>query len=737
MKIVNKLGLLFSVGAMLGGLTLPAFAQQGSQGGILLEEIIVTSQRREESVQDIPVAVTALSADQLEIRQVSNFADLQYQIPNINMSKNTGTSTGARIFLRGVGEDESRPTADPAIGTYVDGVYLGRAIGGLFDLMDVERVEVLRGPQGTLYGRNSNGGAIKFVSKAPQTDENTLDLKLTAGSDGLLGFRAVGNLAISDSTAIRATVLSEKRDGFFTLNPNGDFANLAGTEVGEKDVAAFRIALLHDFSEDWSLSLAFDHTNDESDPTPDSANPGDDADNNIYTVEPIGTTVCSAALPAAFLQLGCFSAYAADVETQGLTMNITGGIGDFTFNSITARRELDDSLATRIGFTYFQETDQEQFSQEFTLSSNYDGAFNFVTGLYYYDESIDFEAVFAGSPSGINIETEALAAFFQSTFDFSDTLSLTTGIRYTDETKDPDAFQINTFLPTTPRGTQTQSADFTNTSYKIALDNQFTENVMGYVSYSTGFKSGGWSPDCFQAVNGPSPGCFRAVQEEEVAVVELGLRSDLFDGRLRLNATYFANAYDGLQIAASVPGLGFTRFNVNEAEINGFEFEAVLQATDNLAFTANLGLLDTEYTDLDLDQAGGLTNGGATPACGGVVSIECAKTLTMKFAGDYKGAIGVVHTADLAGGELITSLDVSFEDDHYSLVANDPAHSLIDVGAMINARVAYKPDNGNWNLALWGKNLGDEQVARATSGGSFTTYAGDPLTWGVDVGFSF
>ncbi len=702
-------------------------AQQSEQTVTLeLEEIVVTSQRREASLQEVPAAITALSFADLEDKQIGDILDLQYAVPNISLATNTGTASGARIFLRGVGEDESRATAEPAIGIYVDGIYIGRQVGALFDLVDLERLEVLRGPQGTLYGRNSNGGAIRLISKEPSTEENTYFLGGTAGSDGRFDVKASANVILGENTALRASIINKTRDGFHTLNPNGDFANLAGTNVGEIDTTAFRVALAHSFNDAWSAKLIVDSTQDDSDPVPDSAAAGNDGDNNVFTIEPIGDTVCSSFVPAAFLPIGCFSDYRSEVESSGVSLQVTGELAGFTVNSLTGYRELEDDLSTRIGFPFTQQTDQDQFSQEYTISSNYDGPFNFVAGAYFFTEDVQLDSVFI-FPFSINVETEAIAAFFESNYQLTDSLNLTTGIRFTDETKDLDAAG---FVPGGPL-TRVETVDFSNTTFKIGLNNQFNDNLMGYATISTGFKSGGWSPDCFSPV-----ACFLPVDEETLDSFELGFRADFFNDRLRLNGTYFFNVYEDLQIGATVPDIGFTRFNTNEAEIDGFEFESIFRASENLTFTATLGTISAEYTELSLQQAGGLTNNGATPACNGEVSIQCALGLELKNAPSFKGTLGVAYAQPLASGTLTFGLDFSFEDESFSLVANGPPHALTDPGTLVDARLIYESNN-NWRVAIWGKNLGDEEFSRASTGASFTQYAADPLTWGIDVGVNF
>ncbi len=720
---MNNRKLRLSIAVPLVAALLPsmsAFAQ--------IEEIIVTAQRREATLQEVPASVTALGAGALETKQITNVRDLQLQIPNLNIATNTGTASAARVFLRGIGEDESRGAVDQAVGIYVDDVFIGRSVGSLMDLVDLERVEVLRGPQGTLYGRNSNGGAIRLVSKKPDTEESNFEVGGTLGSDSRFDGQLKGNLALSDTTAIRASFLSRNRDGFHDLVPNGDFAG-QGRNVGEVSTNAFRVALYHEFSDAWSVNLSLDRTDDESDPIPDSAAPPNDADNNLFTIEPLTGTTCSGAAPANFQPIGCFTAYSSSVEAQGLGLNVTGAFDDYTFKSLTGYRDMEDSLASRIGFPYRQATDQEQLSQEFSVTSDLDGPMNFVAGLYLFSEEVQLNSTFVFDFS-VNVQTDAWAAFAHGTYDLSEALTLTAGLRYTDEERDVRASNL-TFETGAGLWSAIRELSYSKTTYNLALDYEFADGVMAYASFATGFKSGGASPDCFAPT-----ACFLPVDEEEVETFELGLRSDLLDDKLRLNLTYFFNTYEGLQIGATVPGLGFTRFNVNETEISGIELEAVLQPTENLTLNAILGWLDGEYTDVNDSQAGGLTNDGV-PCPGGVATIECALGLELKNAPEFKGTLGAVYTVPLTAGNLTFAADLAFEDDSWSLVANSPPHALTQVDTIINARVAFAPQDDRWQVALWGKNLTDEEYARAASAGSFTQYASPPLTFGVDARFRF
>lgn len=718
-----------------GALAAPGWAQEVTEdtNARRLGTVTVTAQRVEESQQDVPVAITVLNTAQLEDKQVQDILDLQAHIPNINVATNTGTASAARIFLRGVGEDESRGAVDQAVGIYVDGVYIGRSVGSLFDVVDLAGIEVLRGPQGTLYGRNTIGGAIKLTSVKPQF-ENGGESRVTIGNNGRYDLRGTGNLALGERTGFRLTGLLRERDGFHDVIPNGPIASQRRDGVGALHVLSARGSLYHEFDADWNVLIAVDHTLDRSDPIPDSVAPGNDADGNIFTIEPIPGSTCPATGGFLGFPIGCFNTYDQRLQATGLSAKVEGRLGGLDFTSITGYRELEDNLFTRIGNPYRQATDQSQLSQEFTLASTGDGPLGWLAGFYYWNEDSVLDTVFV-FPFSVGVETQSTAIFGQATYALTDRLNATGGLRYTDETKDLDARRLvapggATFTAGGVTFARNESTDFENLSYSIGADYRFNEQVLGYAKYATGFKSGGWSPDAFGAT-----AIFLPVREETLDSFEAGIKSDLTD-RVRLNAAAFFNKYEDLQIGATVPGLGFTRFNVEGAEISGLELEGVWQVSDNFQINGNLGLLSAEYTELTIPSAGGLTNNGASPACGGVVSIQCALGLELKNAPEYKATLGAVYTLPVAGGTFILSGDVTFEDDSWSLVANAPAHALIDAPTLVNLRGKYEADAG-WSVALWAKNATDEEYYRASSAGSFTTYASEPLTYGIDLGYRF
>ena len=708
-------------------LALSALGLSTTAGAQELEEITVTAQRREASLQEVPAAVTAISAEALVERQITNVRDIYSVVPNLDIATNTGTANAARIFLRGIGEDESRGAVDQAVGIYVDDVYIGRSVGSLLDLLDLERVEVLRGPQGTLYGRNSNGGAIKLVSRKPSTEGTDYQLGATIGSDGRIDGRFSGNWAVSDKTAVRASLLSRNRDGFHRVIPNGDFAG-QGREVGETKMFGARLSLTTELTDSWRLDVALDATQDDSDPIPDSRVPGADADNNIFTIEPEPGTTCSAMAPANFLPMGCFLAYGSEVETSGISAVFTGEFDSFTFRSLTGFRQMEDQLSTRIGFPFVQNTDQDQLSQEFTLTGT-SGSLDWVAGLYFFEEDVQLDSTFVFDFS-VRTETSAAALFAHGNYPVTDQLSISAGLRYTDEDRDVSSTNVS-FETGDGTWSADRSLDNSEATYTVSIDYDMNDDVMFYTSYSTGFKSGGASPDCFSPT-----ACFLPVENEEVATWELGMRSDLLDDAVRLNLTYFDSSYDNLQIGATVPGLGFTRFNVDETGISGVELESIVRFSDNFRINVTAGWLDGEYESVTLQQAGGLTNDGV-PCPGGVATVACALGLDLKNAPDFRGSIGALLTLPVADGSLDIGVDLAIQDDAFALVANSPPHALIEVDPLLNARIAYTPNDDRWQLALWGRNLTDEEYYRAASAAALTTYASPPLTWGLDAQIRF
>jgi len=735
------------------GLAQPALAQTSDEDADVRDarEIIVTAQRRSENLQDVPAAVTALSAEELDIRQISDTTDLQAQIPGVVISTGTGTANSARIFFRGIGEDESRGAIDPAVGIYVDNVYLGRTVGSLMDLLDLEQVEVLRGPQGTLYGRNTNGGAIKLTSKRPQLGETSFSGELGYGRYDRIQTRGTINLALSDGYAARIVGLYRERDGYFTLNPNGDFAAKAGTRVGDEKVFAMRASLYGEMGDRWSMRAIFDYTKDNSDPTPSSLaassdNPDvvTDRDGNIFTIEPAEGVTCSAATPPNFLPIGCFTDYSSSVETYGASLQLKGDYDRFSVSSITALRAMNDRLSSFISFPYFQRTKQDQFSQELLINTNFEGPFNLTAGAFYYEENVDLRYDFV-FPFENFVDTQSFAFFGQAQFKPTDALTLTAGLRWTTEDRD---FLGNAGGPLASFGSNVVGkVEDDNVTWTAKADYKLAEDILFYASFAKGFKTPGFSPDCFRP-----DACFKPVSKETVDSYEAGLRTQFWDRRMTFNITAFYNDYNDLQISGTLPTGAFTRINAGAARIQGVEVETRIEPTDGLTIYGNASYLDGEYRRLNFSQAALLSNStNTTPglACTNVSAapatseyeqqiIDCALGLELKNAPKFKLLGGFLYEYDLGMGTIFLGSDIAYEDDSFGLVANVPGTEQ-SPGTRIDARLGYRTDR--WRVTLWGKNLTDRAYYRANTFNTPTrqnqVFAAPPLTFGVDVGFTF
>lgn len=713
--------------------------------------IIVTAQRRAQNLQEVPAAVSALGTSDIALRQIEDTNDLQAQIPGVMITTGTGTSNSARIFFRGIGEDESRGAVDPAVGIYIDNVYLGRTVGSLIDLLDIEQVEVLRGPQGTLYGRNTNGGAIKFTSVRPKLGKNSVSAELGYGNYDRIQGRGTVNLALADSLALRVSGLYRERDGYFTLNPNGDFANRAGTRVGDEEVLALRGSLYGEMSDRWNVTAIFDYTKDNSDPIPSSlaassSNPAvvTDRDRNIFTIEPAPGVTCSAATPATRRPIGCFTDFSSSVESYGASIQLKGDYDSFTVTSITALRAMKDNLSSFVSFPYFQRTKQDQFSQELLVNLKPADPLNLTLGAFYYDEGVDLRYTFI-FPVENYVDTKSFALFGQAELDVTDALTLTGGLRWTTEDRD---FVGNAGGPLAAFGSNIRrKAETDNVTWTVKADYTIADGIMLYASYATGFKSPGFSSDCFNPT-----ACFRPVTEEKLDAIEAGVRTQFWDRRVTLNLTAFSNDYQDLQISGTLPNGAFTRINAGKARTRGVEMEAQIKPVDGLTLYGNASYLDAEYRKLDFQQAALLSNStNTTPglACTSVTAapgtpqyeaqvIECALGLKLKNAPEFKALFGFVYEVDVGPGTLFLGSDVAYEDDTFGLVANVPGTEQ-SPGTRIDARIGYRTDR--WRVTLWGKNLTDREYFRANTFNVPTrqnqVFAAPPLTFGVDVGFTF
>lgn len=679
----------------------PAIAS--SQERVALEEIVVTAERRAESLQTVPVSVTALGADALDERQVSNVIDIAGQVPNLRIEPVTGLSNAARIFLRGVGEDQSTPTTDSAIGLYVDGVYYPRTLGALFDFVDVERIEVLRGPQGTLYGRNTPGGAIKILTRDPGREASGI-FEVLGGDYDRVQLRGTIGGPIAESLRGSVSVLKNERDG------TSDNVTL-DRDVNRKDVLGARGKLIWDASEALELRLAADWTEDKSDVG-------------------VGTSAFAGA-PADLYVTAANADPGGYLRTRGAALTATWTAGSYVLTSITAWRDLqnrgllDNDAEARTILHFAFDADQSQWSQELTLNADW-GRTQAIFGLYWFTEENEYGSTnFIGSranpaapvgatPGFMTQDTESVAVFAQATYSVTDALRLTAGARYTWDEKDfTDSYPtLNRFFA--------PSEEWTAFTPRIAADYQATDDVFLFASWSKGYKAGGFNRSTVPVT------ALTPYDEEEVSSFEAGVKSQFLDDRLRANLTLFYNDYEDLQLSAFDPATNVSRrFNAAAATTQGVELELSIVPAAGLTAYAAVGYLDASYDEF-FDNVGG--------------QIVDVSDRDLKGAPEWSASGGFAWQLPLAvPGLLRLAADVSYRSRMENNVANTPIIATPDT-TLVNASLAWTSEDQRWTATLAGKNLTDEEyIGAGLFIGGLTTvlYPAEPRTWTVALRYSF
>ena len=576
--------------ALLLNPSLPAHAQ-GARAQ--LDEIVVTARKREETQQSVPVTLSTFGEELLELQQVVELQDLHLGIPNVTIVRNTGTNTGAQVYVRGVGQDDSAFTNEPTVGIYVDDVYIGRQIGAMIDLLDVERVEVLRGPQGTLYGRNSTGGAIKFVSVRPDPGEFSARAGVTVGSYDRLDVSGVVNVPlIEDTLALRVSGLSRDQRGWVRVV---DGANVeTGQRTNAIDTRAARALLRWIPSDSVLVDFGVDVAQDTSGP------------NQLIPTNCAGVNGQLEQCPLRFGE-GRAGVNVPDVNRfrgQGANLAVTWDLPGYTLRSISAYRSFNDELALDLTsnpafvFNLLQDLEQRQISQELQLNSNSDGALTWLVGAFGFREEVEQDAVFIGNRN-LDEQTATSYAFFGEVgYALTDALSLTVGARYSSDRKTIERafFGAGATTPTEVLNSASVLPNrLTNNEFtpKIAVDYQLADDQLLYFSFSQGYK-----PSGFAAARPISPEQLAAVVDtEKVDSWELGFKSEWLDNRLRTNVSAFLSSYDNLQLSI-LSGNG--AFFVDSADVRfwGVEVETAFQATENLFVYAIAGYLNDKYETL-------------------------------------------------------------------------------------------------------------------------------------------
>jgi iron complex outermembrane recepter protein len=713
-----------------------------------LEEIIVTARKREESLQDTPISVTALTADALEARNIETTKALGDFTPNLvsnNGSSVSGNNSAASYFIRGIGQIDFLLNTDPGVGLYLDEVYIARSMGSVLDLVDVERVEILRGPQGTLFGRNTIGGAIAIRSRPP-AEKPAFQGEIVAGSDDLIGGKVVVDLPLSDTLLTQVAASYDSRDGYVHRIEDG-------IDLGDIDGGSARAALRWLPGDAWRVDLAVDGSRhrEESPPTTATALNGASAFGGFYNavlsgslncVPPPGSTADPACFNEQFVTGSLDSTHAtfhsqSDLDAWGAAVTAAREADDGpAFKSITAYRSVE-ALGFRDGdnsphvIAQTKDTwDHEQLSQELQLAGTAaSDVVDWIVGLYYFEEQgtnlnfVDFAPVFI--QSGGSVDNDSWAAFGQATWRFAERWSLTGGLRYTDETKrfTPDQFVIADRGTGLPPGTPLLPSVEAETSISeltpmVNLAFRWSDDAMTYVTYSEGFKSGGFT----QRVFPPLP-AVPSFDPEFARSYEIGTKLTAFDDRLRLNGAAFFTDYEDLQVQVLLGVAPITQ-NAAAAEIQGFELELTARPTAALLLEAGVGYTDAEYTEIGAQVIG--------------------LTLDKEFAQIPEWTINAGASYDFAlptGGVLRPRVNWSYHSATFMDALNTPEirQSAYD---LVSASLSYTTPGERWQATLSGTNLTDERYF--TSGfadlpvsGIAEVVVARPREWALSVRYRF
>ena len=731
----------------------PASNAQGAiEDAGILEEITITAQRRQERLQDTPISITAFTASAIErlgatdVQQLANFA------PNVRFDFTapiSGASDAAGIFIRGVGQADFALTTEAGVGTYVDGVYMSRSIGGVLDVLDIDRLEILRGPQGTLFGRNTIGGAINIISSKP-TDEVGGSGELELGSFNRRNLRGMVNIPVSDSLRLRLTASSKEEDGYVhsilipqppatsTVPPAASIPG-SGSQIdyGNQNRQAARLIAVYDPHSKFTAELSVDSERVRENNAPavlvgvtGETNPSLGPIVFLYnTFQAPGTSL--AGFPNARYTCANFctgspnSTYATG--PNGTSINAWGTaltlgwhpVSNLEVKSISAFHQESglfnrDADGSPVDLTHTSNYDYQhrQFSQEFQFNgSTWDDRLKFAMGIYYFHET-GSDPLLVTFPSSFGtlyqdedrVENSSLAGYVQATFELTKQLSFTAGGRYTrdEKTFDTDQYLITgtspiigaiafggappgTLIPLVPRNSHVNNT-FTNTSPRLSLDYKVLQDTLVYISYNEGYKGGGYN----LRYVAPEPAVV-PFSPETVKTWEAGFKSEFLERRMRINLALFSTTYKDMQLTEyQVLGAPITT-NAGESKIKGGELELVTVPLDGLELSYSLGVLSARYQSLIPNP---------------VLNLPAQEQITLgsklQKTPANESLIGInyrlAHVAP--GGSILLHADWRFTADTYNDAQNSqflfqPAYNIG------NASVTYEPNAANWSLRVF------------------------------------
>jgi len=683
-----------------------------------LEEVIVTAERREASIQDVPLAVSAYSEESLDMLQIEDTLDLVNAVPNLFGGHNTGLGTANMYYLRAQGNDESIATFDPSVGTYVDDVYVTRQNANNYSLFDVERIEVLRGPQGTLFGRNTTGGALNVILKKPG-DSYSGFAEAGFGRYGEYVVRASVDMPFSDSVRSKFSAFVVNNDGWLDNSIDGNTYN-------DKDNKGFRGALriLASDSTTWDLSLDYI----------------DSSDAYIWGAIVGDNRVSSSLLPGGLPGIPGWvqkSPYGNETESLNAISNLGWDVGGGHANLIIGYRSLDQKFLLNfpgLGSDDFFWIDNDGSHDMLTTELKWntellEGRLNLVSGVFYLNEdnTTDFADYLFGflrlADRVLKNSTDSWAAYAQGDISIGEKGTLTIGARYTDEKKkigvaDNTGLGVLTTAGLVATGIPLKLTD-SKVTPRIAYAHQIKDKMMAYVSATSGFKSGGWN------ARGTSPAAYEPFGPEKIWSYELGMRAESLDGRVRTNATFFYSDLKDLQTTAATPSGQFLTTNAGGLQVPGFELELTALPRDGWEIFLAVGLQDPKYVDLP-------------PGCVAPNSSFAAYDVNCDRADPKrspKETVTLGTTFSIPVAAIGATLRPSASIRHIGKNVTGTSQMGVNGSEVIaNAGLSLVDDDNLWVATIECRNCFDQEYVTSHL---FVDYWTPPMTWQARVRFNF
>ena len=693
-----------------------ALAEEGKEAG-LLEEIVVTARKREESLQDVPIAITAVTESGLTEKGVAEIIDLTQTVANFTFNGN-GSALSA-IGIRGIVAATRNIGFESGIGVYIDQVYVGRPSAFNQNLDDIQQVEVLRGPQGTLFGRNTIGGAVNITTKTPG---NELEGKVKITGGNLNRFNASGFVSgpiVEDKVYGKVSLYSIRRDGFI----DNAYDN---SKLSDEDRKGYRASLRFTPTENLAITLSADDM-EESTNRMFTQYTATDATSPLFGLY----NLVLAGDPSTALAPNRTSQNFRPAENRDLSGQSLRAVWDFESGarlvSITSQRDTDflliaddDASPLFLSHTSFAD-DSELFTQELRWESAANETYDYLFGLYYQDSDASANrSTRIGTPlplvgitngagfvvgaegcicSRSSVVSESFAVFASGNYRFSEQWSMALGLRYTEEEKSLVFDQTNTAFTMHPNINTRPGIDDSGISGNLSLSYAM-ENITYFASIGRGFKSGGFNPDIV-------PNDQISFDEESVWSYELGVKSIVAGGRVRLNASAFFTDYQDQQVqrlgSSPIGGTGFQISNA-DSEITGAELEITALPAENLELGLSLGLMDTEYTGFDKCST---TEDNATDAMGALIQLDCAGN-KLSYVPDISYSFSAKYTLPLGFADLIARAEYNYKDEVHSEPGNFD-RTFVDGYDRINLRLSLIGESGAWEVSAWGKNIGDDE----------------------------